>query len=220
LSGEGGTAEELLVGAARSVAPTQVNLLSVQEEVDFIKQLRDLRSGITVLDPFSACLEVLDWLESGNFSMLHFACHGMFDATSPDNSAIKLSEGILRPSDIRVRFGGRRPRPLLFINACHGARTEFSFTGLGGWAKRLVTQAQVGAFIGAMWEVNDGLALQFARRFYTGLLKENETIAEAFRQAREEIRQLAPYNSTWLAYTLYADPQGRLKDETATINTE
>ncbi|WP_262984384.1 hypothetical protein [Nostoc sp. 'Peltigera membranacea cyanobiont' 210A] len=37
--------------------------------------------------------------------------------------------------------------------------------------------------------------LRFAQRFYTGFLKDNETIAEAFRYAREEIRQLAPYNS-------------------------
>ncbi|NJR75853.1 MAG: CHAT domain-containing protein [Scytonema sp. CRU_2_7] len=135
----------------------------------------------------------------------------MFDATTPDNSAIMLSGSSLRPSDIRVRFGGRRPRPLLFINACHGARTGFTFTGLGGWAERLV-EARVGAFVGAMWEVNDGLALRFAQRFYTGLLKDNLKIAEAFRQAREEIRQLAPYNSTWLAYALYADPEGRFKD--------
>jgi hypothetical protein len=66
-----------------------------------------------------------------------------------------------------------------------------------------------------MWEVNDGLALRFARSFYTKLLKDNETIAEALRHAREEIRQLAPYNSTWLAYALYADPQGRIQEEAA-----
>lgn len=64
-----------------------------------------------------------------------------------------------------------------------------------------------------MWEVNDGLALRFAQSFYTALLKNNETIAEAFRIAREEIRQLEPYNSTWLAYSLYADPEGRAKDK-------
>jgi hypothetical protein len=210
LSGPG-TTDELLVGNARSVAPIQVNLRSVQEEVAFVKQLSSLRKGISTLEPFSTSLEVLEWLEAGEFSMLHFACHGMFDVTSPNNSAIKLSDGMLKPSDIRARFGGRRLRPLVFINACHGARTEFNFTGLGGWAERLV-EARVGAFVGAMWEVNDQLALRFARRFYTGLLKENETIAEAFRQAREEIRKLAPYNSTWLAYALYADPEGRIQD--------
>lgn len=205
------TADELLVGSVRPIAPFQINLLSLQEEVAFVKQLSSLRNGITALEPFSTCLEVLNWLETEEFLLLHFACHGMFDATSPDNSAIKLSDGVLRPSDIRARFGGRRLRPLIFINACHGARTEFSFTGLGGWAERLV-EARVGAFVGAMWEVNDSLALRFARRFYTGLLKESETIAEAFRQAREEIRRLAPYNSTWLAYSLYADPEGRIQD--------
>ncbi|MBW4429619.1 MAG: pentapeptide repeat-containing protein [Nostoc desertorum CM1-VF14] len=219
LSGEGGTAEELFLGRARPVAPTQVNLRSVQEEVAFIKQLCDLRSDIIVLEPCCSYQEVLDWLENEKFFILHFACHGMFDATYPNNSAIKLSDGILRPSDIRVRFGGKRPRPLLFINACHGARSEFSFTGVGGWAERLVTKANVGAFVGAMWEVNDGLALIFARSFYTKLLKDNATIAEAFKYAREEIRQLAPYNSTWLAYVLYADPEGRIKEEAAIDNT-
>ncbi len=55
------------------------------------------------------------------------------------------------------------------------------------------------------------LALQFAKTFYTAFLRDNQSIAEAFRQAREDIRQAAPYNSTWLAYTLYADPEGKVK---------
>lgn len=206
------TVDEFLIAMARPIAPAQVNLPSVQEEVIFIQHLRNLRSDITVLEPFSTCQEVLDCLENETVSILHFACHGMFDATFPDNSAIKLSDGILRPSDIQIKFGGRRPRPLLFMNACHGARSDFSFTGLGGWAKRLVTDASVGAFIGAMWEVNDALALRFAQSFYTAWLKDKQTIAEALRQAREEIRQLAPYNSTWLAYSLYAEPEGRCRD--------
>ncbi|NOZ28897.1 MAG: CHAT domain-containing protein [Chloroflexi bacterium] len=209
LSGPG-TADLLPTGAARPVAPARVNLPSVQEEVAFISQLDQLRSDVVPLAPFGDRLRVLDWLENGEFSVLHFACHGQFDATLPDDSAISLSDGPLRPSDIRARFGGRRPRPLIFINACHGARTGFSFTGLGGWADRLVKDARVGAFVGAMWEVNDALALQFARRFYRELLQEERTIADAFRRAREEVRQAAPYNSTWLAYVLYADPEGRV----------
>lgn len=209
-----GIADKLPLGKARSVSPYQINLSSVKEEIAFIKRLSELHPGITVLETLSNYLDVLDWLETQDFSMLHFACHGLFDATSPDNSAIRLSDSVLRPSDIRVRFGGKRLRPLIFINACHGGRSEFSFTGLGGWAERLVAQACVGAFIGAMWEVNDELALRFAQRFYTGLLKQDESIAEAFRQAREEIRLLAPYNSTWLAYALYADPEGRVEVNT------
>ena len=210
LSGAGGMEDELDIKTTRSIAPLQVNLPSVKEEMDFLEQLSSLRSNITPLASFSTRMQVLDSLKNENLSVLHFACHGMFDATSPNDSAIKLSDGSLRPSDIRVRFGHKRQRPLIFINACHGGRAEFSFTGLGGWAEQMVN-AQAGAFIGAMWEVNDKLALQFAKTFYTALLQENKTIAESFRQAREKIRQLAPYNSTWLAYTLYADPEGRVK---------
>ncbi len=87
---------------------------------------------------------------------------------------------------------------------------DLSFTGIGGWADRLVKDACVGAFVGALWEVNDALALQFARRFYTALLGEQAPIAAAFQAAREDIRQAAPGNSTWLAYVLYADPLARI----------
>ena len=87
----------------------------------------------------------------------------------------------------------------------------FSFTGLGGWADRLVNKSQVGAFAGAMWEVQDALALKFTKSFYTSLLKENKTIAQAFRIARETVREADPSNSTWLAYVLYADPEAYMK---------
>jgi len=194
LSGAG-TADELDMKNTRSIAPKQVNLPSVKEEIAFLESLADLRSSVTPLTSFSTRTQVLDSLKNEDLSVLHFACHGLFDSTSPDDSAITLSDGALRPSDIRVKFGGKRQRPLIFINACHGGRAEFSFTGLGGWADRLVN-ARAGAFIGAMWEVSDKLALQFAKTFYTALLQDNKTTAESFRQAREEIRQLAPYNST------------------------
>ncbi|MEG4960242.1 MULTISPECIES: CHAT domain-containing protein [unclassified Microcoleus] len=206
----GGTADEIIMGKARPIVPTLTNLPFAQKELSFIEQLSTLCPGITPLTAFGTRLQVLDCFTNEEFSILHFACHGRFNATLPNDSAIILSDGELRPSDIRVQFKGRRPRPLIFMNACHGARKEFSFTGLGGWAEMLVN-ARVGGFIGAMWEVSDELALQFAKTFYTQFLKENKSIAESFRLAREEIRKVAPYNSTWLAYSLYADPEGRAK---------
>lgn len=209
LSGPG-TADDLNIKTVRPIAPTQSNLPSVMDEIDFMERISGLRSSVTPLASFSTRTQVLDSLENEDLSILHFACHGMFDSTSPNNSAISLSGGALCPSDINVRFIGKRPRPLIFINACHGGRTEFSFTGLGGWAECFVN-ARAGAFIGAMWEVSDTLALQFAKTFYTAFLRDNQPIAEAFRQAREDIRLKAPYNSTWLAYTLYADPEGKVK---------
>jgi hypothetical protein len=212
LSG-GGTADELDITSSRTISPTKSNLPSTEEEIAFLNQLSSLRPNIIPLASFSTKRQVLDSLQNEELSILHFACHGMFDSTSPNDSAIMLSDAPLRPSDIRVAFGtNKKPqRPLIFLNACYGGQAEFGFTGLGGWAERFV-KANAGAFVGAMWEVTDRLALQFAKAFYSALLRDNQSIAESFRQAREEIRQLAPYNSTWLAYTLYADPEGRVKD--------
>jgi hypothetical protein len=215
LSSNFGTADELEFKTSRSIAPANSNLPSVQAEVDFLEHLSNLYPEIQPLTTFTTSIQVLDSLKHEDLSVFHFACHGSFDSKSPNDSAIKLSDGPLRPSDIiSVRFGGKRQRPLIFINACHGGRAEFSFTGLGGWARRMI-DSRAGAFIGAMWEVNDKLALQFAKSFYKLFLQDGESIAEAFRLAREEIRKQAPYNSTWLAYTLYADPEGRVKQKIA-----
>jgi len=209
LSGAG-TVGEFLIKTARPIAPKEENLPSLKDEITFLEQLSSLRPNINSLATFNTPTQVLDSLKNEDLSIIHFACHGAFDSISPNDSAIKLSDGSLYPSDIRVRFGGKRQRPLIFINACHGGRTEFNFTGLGGWVDRLLN-ARAGAFVGAMWEVSDRLSLQFTKTFYTALKQDKKTIADAFRQAREEIRGEAPYNSTWLAYTLYADPEGRVK---------
>jgi hypothetical protein len=201
-----GPADRLPVQRVRPVAPSSVNLPSVQAELKYLETINQLRPDLVPDVPYNGVSQVIDLFENGAFSILHFAAHGTFDARQPDNSAITLTGGALRPSDIVALFGGARPRPLIFINACHGARTEFGLTGLGGWADRLVRQAGVAAFVGAAWEVSDTLALQFAQEFYTALLRDGKPIGESFQQARCKIRDAAPSNSTWLAYVLYADP--------------
>lgn len=205
-------AYELPIGIAQPVAPVTTDLPAVQEEVTFIEQLGNLNPNITGFAPLSDKAYILNFLEHCKFSLLHFASHCEFDATNPNDSGIQLSNGSLRPSDIHIEI--KRSRPLIFLNVCKGAQLGFSFTGLGGWAYRLVREVKVGAFAGAMWKVNDALALMFAKRFYTALLQERQTIAQAFRIARETVRKAAPANATWLAYVLYADPGARVGDAT------
>ncbi len=200
---------ELPIGTARPVAPVQIDLAAINEEVKFIEQLSNLNSDITGLGAFNKKKQVLDFVKEGGFFVLHFASHCGFNTTSPNNSAIQLSGELLKPSDIQTSF--KQPKPLIFINACEGAQMGFSFTGLGGWADRFIKIANAGAFAGAMWEVQDSLALKFAKSFYTSLLQEGKTIAQAFRIAREAVREADPSNSTWLAYVLYADPEAYMK---------
>ncbi len=108
-----------------------------------------------------------------------------------------------------MRQGVAESRPLVFLNACHTGETGFSLTGMGGWAERFV-RAGASAFIGSLWEVNDVLAAEFAIKFYNELLT-GQTLGDAFHAARTHIRTRDDANPTWLAYTLYADPNGRVK---------
>lgn len=209
---ESGNIEILTAGIALSVAATNIDLEHLKEEIAFLGKLNDLHSGIKCQAPLDNYQDVLKWLKNENFSIMHFACHGELNEKYSENSPIFLSGRPLKPSDINIKFGGRRLRPLIFINACHTGRTGFSLTWLGGWPARFVNVAQVGAFIGTMWEVDDQLAVQFAKSFYIALLKNKMPIAEAFRHAREEIRKVKPYNSSWLAYVLYADPNAMMLD--------
>jgi uncharacterized protein YjbI with pentapeptide repeats len=207
LSGPG-TADNCPAKLVITVAPNKTNLSCLQQEVAFFQSLNSLCSSIYCLPTISNVLELKNCIQKLDFSILHFACHGMFDSTLPNDSAIHLSDGVLRPSDLLLNFSNLRP--IVFINACHGGRVGFSFTKIGGWAEKFV-KARVGVFIGAMWEVNDELACQFAQIFYTALLRDNLTVAQAFQKSRQAIREASPYNSTWLAYTLYADPEARIQ---------
>jgi len=202
----GGPADRIPVHQLQPVASRSSDLTAVSAELDAFRQLVALRPNLEALAQVADTEHLIDSFERGTFSVLHVAAHGGFDATSPDDSGIELTDGNVRPSDINARFGQARPRPIVFINACHGSRQEYAFTGLGGWADRLVRQAHVGAFVGAAWEVSDHLALLFAEKFYAAFLVEGETIGESVRSARSAIRVAEPSNSTWLAYVLYGDP--------------
>jgi len=204
--GPGGPADRIPVHQLQPVASRSVDLMAVSSELKAFGELVALRPHLVALAQVGDTAKLIESFETGTFSVLHVAAHGGFDATVPDDSGIALTDGNVRPSDINARFGQARPRPIVFINACHGTRQEYAFTGLGGWADRLVRQARVGAFVGAAWEVSDRLALLFAERFYAAFLGQGETIGESVRSAREAIRVAEPSNSTWLAYVLYGDP--------------
>jgi len=154
---------------------------------------------------------VVAFAKGGAAQIIHIATHGEFDTDQPNRSAIHLQDGELTPallqgSNIR---GLRRERPILFLNTCHGGRMNFDLCGLGGWAQKMVGEIGVSAFVGAQWEIHDRLASAFAIHFYDGL-QAGLTLGQAFHQARQHIRELAPNNPTWLAYTLYGDPNARV----------
>ena len=204
-----GQVDRLRIDTARLVAP-DTDLTQVKRERDFFDTLpaRHIAIGETLRQ-----LAQVRQIGKEGVELLHFSTHGRLNAKSIDSSSIVLENNTeLRPDDLvgEAVFGLRKRRPLVFMNTCHGARMGFSLAGLGGWAGQMINQAKAGVFIGALWEVNDALAADFALRFYSEL-QDGQTLGIAFHTARQEIRQKAPANSTWLAYTLYGDPNIRVK---------
>jgi hypothetical protein len=156
--------------------------------------------------------EVLRAMESGEINVFHIATHGNFQAGTGQGGAIQLGTSQLTTDDLvgsDLVAGLTKAAPLIFLNACHSNRQDLALSGIGGWVERLIPFG-ASAFIGTNWEVQDDLAAQFAEKFYDGL-RAGLTFGEACRQARLAIRQANPGNSTWLAYVLYAHPNGKLQ---------
>lgn len=155
---------------------------------------------------------VLDLLESRGYDWIHAAAHGNFYAAAPDaDSALWLaSDRALTPDAIvgpEIEGHLAKARPGFFFNACQVGRQGWTLTRMGGWANRLVS-AGAGLFIGPLWEVKDKSALAFANTFYATLLA-GETVARAAHQARQAAR--AAGDPTWLAYSVYAHPNARVR---------
>jgi hypothetical protein len=204
-----GVAPDTDIRAARLVAPAS-DLNYSEEECKFFDGLQ--ARGIEVGPALGKRDEVFTAFRTARIKLLHVAAHGNFKYINPNDSPLELENGeYLRPADLApVRTAAlRQERPMVFLNACHGGQVAFSLTGLGGWAETMVADIGVSAFVGALWEINDQLAAQFAICFYQELMQ-NKRMAEAFHTARLAIRDKAPGNSTWLAYTLYADPNARV----------
>ena len=182
------------------------DLPSVGRELDMFRGLG--RHGLEVAELSPTLRSLLRAFEDGGFDILHFACHGAYNRTSPDHSMLQLTDGQLCPEDLtgpQVRFA--EARPMVFLNACHTGRTGHALTRIGSWASRFI-QSGCGAFVGSFWAVEDEPAYRFAQSFYEGLFT-GLPAGEAFRRARQSIKR--PDSTTWMAFCLYADPHAVLE---------
>ena len=195
----------------RIVAPPS-NLQAVNREIDYFETTLPQRLHFAPQLPLETAADVLDALADKAANLYHFSCHGNFDADNADESPLQLKDGKkLAPSDVIGRYetGVVQSKPLVFLNACYSGQVGRNIRGLGGWAQRFIGKG-ASAFIGGLWEVNDNLAAEFAITFYDALWG-GATLGEAFHAARAHLRTMDPANPTWLAYTLYADPNGFAK---------
>lgn len=204
-----GAAARMPVATARLVAP-DLDLEFVEVEKQAYEGLA--ARGIGVAAPLQSRAAVQALLQEGGAQLVHVATHGVYDVANPNRARITLQGGALTPDDLSpsATKGLRAARPLVFLNACSVGRLGLGLTGLGGWAEKFINTGRVGAFIGTLWEVNDELAAAFAQHFYDRLFA-GDALGDAFHAARLHVRDISPANPTWLAYTLYGDPNGEVR---------
>ncbi len=185
------------------IIPPDSGLYQAQREADLLAEL-----GYAVEATEPTLSGVRSMLQKGDYRLIHFACHAEFDNEEHEQAVIKLQDGgKLKSRDISGKnrsFG--KHHPLIFVNACQSARSDFKLAGLGGWADKFIS-AKTSAFVGSAWSVGDDGAYRFAEVFYQAL-KDGEPLGEAMRQARAATKQLP--ETTWLAYVLYGDPLAKM----------
>jgi DNA polymerase III delta prime subunit len=144
-------------------------------------------------------------LGSGNYDGWHFTGHGSAQGEDPDRWELWLEDQqFLRPEDLSEAERLGELRPWVFLNACYAGRSGISLAGMGGWAKQFL-DAGAGAFVGPHWAVSDHWAREFARALYQRLLS-GIPLGEAVHAARLEIRDAAPGDPSWLAYSVFGHP--------------
>jgi CHAT domain-containing protein len=139
--------------------------------------------------------------EISNSSIIHVGSHGYWDADSWEESGIIIDKN--ETLDNAAISSLCLNSKLVFLNMCEGARTLQN--GLS--TVDAFQSAGAEAIIGALWEIDDSMAVHISTSFYKKIL-EGQRISQALRESilafrgqMEEAKSLNPIQ--WSAYQTY-----------------
>jgi hypothetical protein len=156
--------------------------------------------------------QVRTLLETGGFAWLHLVTHGQHVHQHERRIPLLWLQGstALNPGVIIGKVADRISveRPAFVFHACDLGRGNWDgIVGYESWAERLIG-AGAGLFLAPLWEVTDRIAPTFSAAFYDALFR-GETVAAAVYAGRRAIQR--DDDPTWLAYSLYAHPNARIR---------
>ena len=143
--------------------------------------------------------EVLSLMKEADW--VHFACHGVQDATSPIDSGLCLADG--RRLKLRDMIAVSRPHGgLAFLSAC---QTAMGDEGLSDEAIHITAGmlfAGYGGVVGTMWSISDKLAPDVARDVYGQLFRHGTRpdYREAAGALHEAIGRLRHSNASFVEW--------------------
>ena len=152
-------------------------------------------------------------MDFSQFAILHFATHGSLRPSRPENSGLWLStinregqkvEGFVGLQDI---YSLRAPVDLVVLSACQTALgKDIRGEGLIGLTRGFM-YAGATSVVASVWKVEDEVTAELMKRFYTEMLKNGKTPAEALRLAQNSIRQEPQWSAPhyWAGFTLQGE---------------
>ena len=154
---------------------------------------------------------VMRALQSGDFGILHFSGHSVFNHDHPYQSAMDLCAGtqIYLHELGHLGHSSKREAPLglVFLNSCQSAMIGHdSVTGRQLSMCKALREAGVSYVIGMLWNVEDEAAVQVGANFYRHLLENPHKGPEsAMRETRLSVAIERTWSDgSWLAPVLYS----------------
>ncbi|MEZ0111449.1 tetratricopeptide (TPR) repeat protein [Catenulispora sp. EB89] len=149
---------------------------------------------------------VLDALPSHR--IVHFACHGYFDAASPARSSLILTDHETAPLTLADIRDLRIDAELAYLSACDTATSTWRLANESLHITGAFHLAGYRNVVGTLWPIDDGTASWIAADFYRHLTDggtippDTARIAQALHHAVNQVRARCPdVPSLWAAYT-------------------
>lgn len=185
---------------------------------------RQEASRIVSLAPAGKKLEAVDFAANRiaatspdlrNYSIVHFATHGLINNQNPELSGVVLSlvdeqgrpqNGFLRLYDIyNLKLGA----DLVVLSACQTALgKEIKGEGLVGLTRGFM-YAGSPRVVASLWQIDDRVTAELMTRFYEAMWRDHLRPAAALRAAQismwKDKRWRTPYN--WAAFTFQGEWQ-------------
>jgi CHAT domain-containing protein len=193
---------------------------SIQPLLYTKRELRNLTEIVgaksRVASGFEASRETLDGLDLSQYSILHFATHGVLDPKAPEHSGFVLSmvdlmghrqDGFITMQDV---YRLHAPVDLVVLSACRtGLGEEVKGEGLIGLTRGFM-YAGASTVVASLWKVDDEATAELMKHFYGNMLQKGMRPAEALRSAQNTLRQNPAWQSPhyWAGFVL----QGEFKD--------
>jgi CHAT domain-containing protein/tetratricopeptide (TPR) repeat protein len=199
-----------------------VGAVSADFRLARLRHTAEEAQAITTAAPNGSWMKAVDFKASratamspalGQYSIVHFATHGILNDKHPELSGIVLSmvsergepeDGYLRLGDI---YKMSLPVDLVVLSACRtGIGKQVRGEGLISLTRGFM-YAGASRVVASLWKVDDEATTELMKRFYRHMLKQKMPAATALRQAKIEMSELELWRAPfyWAGFVLQGD---------------